>query len=57
MEEWKAIPGYEGLYDASNLGRIRSVEGKKVAFKSENLPHYIRIQLELWMNCVRRLVG
>lgn len=22
-EEWKAIPGFEGLYDASTLGRIR----------------------------------
>ena len=28
MEEWKAIPGYEGLYEASNLGRIRTAEGK-----------------------------
>ena len=27
-EMWKAIPGYEGLYEASNLGRIRSVDGK-----------------------------
>lgn len=27
MEEvWKAIPGYEGLYEASTLGRIRSVD-------------------------------
>lgn len=28
MEHWKAIPGYEGLYEASTLGRIRSAEGK-----------------------------
>lgn len=29
MEElWKDIPGYEGLYQASNLGRIRSTPGK-----------------------------
>lgn len=27
-EMWKEIPGYEGLYEASNLGRIRSVDGK-----------------------------
>ena len=27
-EEWKDIPGYEGLYQASNTGYIRSVEGK-----------------------------
>ena len=29
MEEiWKSIPGYEGLYEASSLGRIRTAEGK-----------------------------
>lgn len=27
-EEWKPIPGYEGLYEASSFGRIRSAEGK-----------------------------
>lgn len=26
MEEWKAIPGFEGIYEASTLGRIRSVD-------------------------------
>jgi hypothetical protein len=28
MEVWKDIPGYEGLYQASNLGNIRTSEGK-----------------------------
>jgi hypothetical protein len=28
MEEWKDIPNYEGLYQASSEGRIRTVEGK-----------------------------
>lgn len=27
-EVWKDIPGYEGLYQASTLGRIRTCEGK-----------------------------
>lgn len=27
-ETWKPIPGYEGIYEASNLGRIRTAEGK-----------------------------
>ena len=27
-EVWKAIPGYEGIYEASNLGRIRTAFGK-----------------------------
>lgn len=26
IEIWKDIPGYEGLYQASNLGRIKSVD-------------------------------
>lgn len=25
MEQWKAIPGYEGIYEASTLGQIKSV--------------------------------
>lgn len=25
---WKEIPGYEGVYEASNTGLIRTVEGK-----------------------------
>lgn len=40
MEEWKDIPGYEGLYQASTLGRIKSydrlvntVYGAKRTFK------------------------
>lgn len=27
-EQWKDIPGYEGIYQASTYGRIRSIEGK-----------------------------
>jgi hypothetical protein len=28
MEVWKDIPDYEGIYQASNLGRIRTADGK-----------------------------
>lgn len=28
MEKWRDIPGYEGLYQASNMGQIRTCEGK-----------------------------
>lgn len=28
METWKAIPGFENLYEASNYGNVRTVEGK-----------------------------
>lgn len=27
-EIWKAVPGYEGYYEASNMGRIRSLKRK-----------------------------
>lgn len=33
-EIWKDIPGYEGLYQASNLGRIKSL--KRIAKKEYN---------------------
>ena len=40
MEEiWKPIPGYEGLYDASSLGRIRSSPGKVTSNK--RFPHRV----------------
>lgn len=29
QEIWKDIPGYEGIYQASTFGRIRTCEGKK----------------------------
>ena len=28
MEEWRDIPGYKGLYQVSNLGRIKSLIDK-----------------------------
>jgi hypothetical protein len=28
MEKWKPIPGYEGIYEASNSGKIRTASGK-----------------------------
>ncbi|ORA77171.1 hypothetical protein BST28_18805 [Mycolicibacter kumamotonensis] len=28
-EEWRTIPGYEGRYEASSLGRIRSIHTKR----------------------------
>lgn len=28
MEEWKPIKGYEGIYEVSNMGRVRSLDRK-----------------------------
>ena len=37
MEEiWKPIPHYEGIYEASNFGRIRTAEGKVTYSKRFN---------------------
>ena len=33
-EIWKNIPGYEGYYQASNLGRVRSLD-RTVIYKNE----------------------
>ena len=46
-----------GIVNGFRLCRKGAEEGKKVAFRKENLPNYVRIQLELWVNCVRRLIG
>lgn len=42
MEVWKDIPGFEGLYQASNFGQIRSVD------------HYVTCQ-DRWGNTVNKL--
>lgn len=34
-EQWKAIPNYEGLYEASSFGRIRSVH-KKITYTKKH---------------------
>ena len=30
MEEWKAIPGYEGYYEVSNEGRVKGLKRNKI---------------------------
>ena len=47
MEHWKAIAGYEGLYEASDLGRVRSLKfGKERILKHfNNTCGYLRVNL------------
>lgn len=52
-EIWKDIPGYEGLYQASNLGRIKSLGNNRDRKEKilKNNPHprgYL--QVALWKN-------
>lgn len=62
MEEiWKDIPGYEGLYQASNLGRVRSLD-REVFGKYDNIavkkgkiltPRHRRAQVTLMKDGIR----
>ena len=45
MEIWKEIKGYEGLYEVSSEGRVRSlIKGNYLSLK--NLNGYQRVGLE-----------
>lgn len=54
MEIWKDIPGYEGYYQVSNIGRVRSldrydiigrrIKGKFIAFHTHH-KGYIKVRL------------
>ena len=39
-EIWKDIPQYEGIYQASNFGKIRTVEGKTTFTKKHGVRHW-----------------
>ena len=45
MEEWKKIPGYEGLYEVSNMGNVRNVRRNKLLRLSKTNNRYIRVSL------------
>ena len=40
QEIWKAIPHYEGIYEASNFGRIRTCEGKITQTQHHGIRHW-----------------
>ena len=41
-EIWRDIPGYEGLYQASTLGRIRSLDKEVIYYREWNQRTQIR---------------
>ena len=45
MEEWKAIPGYEGLYEVSNMGNVRNVRRNTLLRLSKDCYGYIQVSL------------
>lgn len=55
-ELWKSIPGYEGLYEVSNFGNVRSLFRYKKVLKPSPLDNgYLTV--ELWKNKERKRIG
>lgn len=52
MEQWKDVVGYDGLYEVSNLGRIRNSKRKTLVTPFKNERGYLRC--ELWKNNRRK---
>lgn len=45
VEEWKDIPGYEGYYQASTLGRVRSVDRViQCGFNKDGSPKFMKLK-------------
>lgn len=44
-ERWKDVVGYEGLYQVSNLGRVKSKD-RIIKYSDGSLKSYISLQLE-----------
>lgn len=73
MEEWRAVPGYEGIYEASSLGRIKSLPRRLPTWFGTRACHekvlrtrvgkngYLNITLqkrrELWWTTVHAVVA
>lgn len=46
-EIWKDIPGYEGLYQASNIGRIKNYNRDSLLTPNENAKGYYHVTLHI----------
>ena len=56
MEEWKDITGYEGLYQISNLGRVKTLRTNKIMRQEKIRSGYLRVMLSNNGNSKRFLV-
>lgn len=62
MEEWRPVPGYEGRYEVSNEGRVRSFlfsrDGKLMKLAICNTGYFrVRLQFKKTASFVHRLVA
>lgn len=55
-EEWKPIDGYDGAYMVSNLGRFKSIAGKKRKWKIKHqyIDHGGYLEIYLYKNNIKR---
>lgn len=60
MEEWRAIEGYDGLYEVSNTGKVRSNNylghGKQKELSQWNNGGYLRVTMRENGKSIKRLV-
>ena len=54
MERWRDIPGYEGIYQVSNLGCVRTCEGKTTYTELRGVRHWRQRTLRQRMSPNRR---
>ena len=60
IEIWKPVVGYEGLYEVSNLGNVRSLNYRHtntIKNLSLSLSKYGYIQVNLWKNCKGKVLA
>lgn len=48
VEIWKPVPGWEGLYDASSEGRVRSLDKTITATSRWGTPQMARLVRQRW---------
>jgi len=47
IEIWKPISGYENIYEVSNVGKVRSVQGKRTESKRHGLRSWEQREMKL----------
>lgn len=56
MEVWKDVPDYEGDYQASNLGRVKSLKYGKERILKQNINKYGYYYVSLCKNCIQKVI-